>query len=78
MQKALSENAGNIDAAVEWLRKSGLVKADKKAGRIAAEGRIVVVHDGGKAVLVEINSETDFVAKDSHFWHLPRLLRRLR
>ncbi|ARO69465.1 translation elongation factor Ts [Xylella fastidiosa subsp. pauca] len=66
-KKALSENAGNIDAAVEWLRKSGLVKADKKAGRIAAEGRIVVVHDGGKAVLVEINSETDFVAKDSHF-----------
>lgn len=67
MQKALSENAGNIDASVEWLRKSGLVKADKKAGRIAAEGRIVVVHDGCKAVLVEINSETDFVAKDSHF-----------
>ncbi|AIC13457.1 translation elongation factor Ts [Xylella fastidiosa] len=66
-KKALSENAGNIDAAVEWLRKSGLVKADKKAGRIAAEGRIVVVHDGGKAVLVEINSETDFVAKDSNF-----------
>lgn len=66
-KKALSENAGNIDAAVEWLRKSGLVKADKKAGRIAAEGRIVVVHDGCKAVLVEINSETDFVAKDSHF-----------
>lgn len=66
-KKALSENAGNINAAVEWLRKSGLVKADKKAGRIAAEGRIVVVHDGCKAVLVEINSETDFVAKDSHF-----------
>lgn len=66
-KKALSENAGNIDAAVEWLRKSGLVKADKKAGRIAAEGRIVVVQDGGKAVLVEINSETDFVAKDGHF-----------
>ncbi|AAO29789.1 elongation factor Ts [Xylella fastidiosa subsp. fastidiosa] len=66
-KKALSENAGNIDASVEWLRKSGLVKADKKAGRIAAEGRIVVVHDGCKAVLVEINSETDFVAKDSHF-----------
>ncbi|HHW4678869.1 MAG TPA: translation elongation factor Ts [Xylella sp.] len=66
-KKALSENAGNMDAAVEWLRKSGLVKADKKAGRVAAEGRIVVVQDGGKAVLVEINSETDFVAKDGHF-----------
>ncbi|HHW4680924.1 MAG TPA: translation elongation factor Ts [Xylella taiwanensis] len=66
-KKALSENAGNIDAAVEWLRKSGLVKADKKAGRIAAEGRIVMVQNGGKAVLVEINSETDFVAKDGHF-----------
>ncbi|NUO76847.1 translation elongation factor Ts [Lysobacter sp. 5GHs7-4] len=66
-KKALTENNGDIDAAAEWLRKSGLAKADKKAGRIAAEGRIAVAQDGGKAVLVEINSETDFVAKDANF-----------
>ena len=66
-KKALVENNGDIDAAAEWLRKSGLAKADKKASRIAAEGRIVAAQDGGKAVLVEINSETDFVAKDDNF-----------
>jgi len=66
-KKALTENAGNIDAAAEWLRKSGLAKADKKADRVAAEGKIASAQDGGKAVLVEINSETDFVAKDSNF-----------
>ena len=66
-KKALAENNGDIDAAAEWLRKSGLAKADKKAGRVAAEGRIAVAQDGGKAVLVEINSETDFVAKDENF-----------
>src|SRR5690606_33410445 len=66
-KKALTENNGNIDAAAEWLRKAGLAKADKKAGRVAADGRIAVAQDGGKAVLVEINSETDFVAKDTNF-----------
>lgn len=66
-KKALTENAGNIDAAAEWLRKSGLAKADKKADRVAAEGRIAAAQDGGNAVLVEINSETDFVAKDVNF-----------
>src|SRR5687768_2191992 len=66
-KKALTENNGDIDTAAEWLRKTGLAKADKKAGRIAAEGRIAVAQNGGKAVLVEINSETDFVAKDENF-----------
>ena len=66
-KKALVENGGNIDASAEWLRKSGLAKADKKADRVAAEGIIVAAQDGGKAVLVEVNSETDFVAKDSNF-----------
>ncbi|MBN8886620.1 MAG: elongation factor Ts [Rudaea sp.] len=66
-KKALTENQGNIDAAAEWLRKQGLAKADKKASRVAAEGRIAMAQNGGKAVLVEINSETDFVAKDSNF-----------
>ncbi len=66
-KKALTENGGNIDAAMEFLRKSGLAKADKKAGRVAAEGRIAMAANGSKAVLVEINSETDFVAKDDNF-----------
>jgi elongation factor Ts len=66
-KKALTENNGDIDVAAEWLRKSGLAKADKKAGRVAAEGRVAVAQNGGKAVLVEINSETDFVAKDENF-----------
>ena len=66
-KKALIENNGDIEAAADWLRKTGLAKADKKASRVAAEGRIVAAQDGGKAVLVEINSETDFVAKDANF-----------
>lgn len=66
-KKALTENAGNIDAAMEYLRKTGLAKADKKAGRVAAEGRITLAQKGGNAVLVEVNSETDFVGKDDNF-----------
>ncbi len=66
-KKALSENGGSIDTAMEWLRKQGLAKADNKAGRVAAEGRIAMAADAGKAVIVEINSETDFVAKDENF-----------
>ncbi|MFC0679022.1 translation elongation factor Ts [Lysobacter korlensis] len=66
-KKALTENNGDIEAAADWLRKTGLAKADKKASRVAAEGRIVAAQAPGKAVLVEINSETDFVAKDGNF-----------
>ena len=66
-KKALTENNGELDISAEWLRKQGLAKADKKAGRVAAEGRIAVAQDHGNAVLVEINSETDFVAKDHNF-----------
>jgi len=66
-KKALTENGGDIEAAMEFLRKTGLAKADKKAGRVAAEGRVVAAVNGSKAVLVEINSETDFVAKDENF-----------
>ena len=66
-KKALAETNGDIDAAAEALRKSGAAKADKKASRVTAEGRIAVAQAGGKAVLVEINSETDFVAKDANF-----------
>ena len=66
-KKALVEADGDLDAAAEALRKSGQAKADKKAGRVAADGRVVINKDGGKAVIVEVNSETDFVAKDENF-----------
>ena len=68
-KKALVETDGDIDAAAELMRKSGAAKADKKAGRVAADGaiKIKVSEDGKTAVILEINSETDFVAKDDNF-----------
>ncbi len=66
-KKALTENDGNMDAAVDWLRTKGLAKAAKKADRVAAEGLVGVAVEGGKGVAVEINSETDFVAKNAEF-----------
>ncbi len=66
-KKALVEANGDMDAAAENLRKSGQAKADKKAGRVAADGRVVIAADGSRAVIVEVNSETDFVAKDENF-----------
>lgn len=67
---ALTEVAGDIEAAVDWLRKKGLAKAAKKAGRVAAEGLIGLVVAGGKGVVVEVNSETDFVARNEQFQKL--------
>ncbi len=69
---ALAETNGDIDAAVDWLRKKGIAKADKKAGRTAAEGLIGVAADGTSAVVVEVNSETDFVARNEAFQDLVR------
>ena len=67
-KKALGETNGDIDAAIEYLRKNGQATAEKKAGRIAAEGLCaVLVEDDKKAVVVEVNSETDFVAKNEKF-----------
>ena len=66
-KKALVETDGDMEEAVELLRKSGQAKADKKASRVAADGRIAVAVDGMKAAIAEINSETDFVAKDENF-----------
>ncbi len=66
-KKALVEANGDLDAAAEILRKSGQAKADKKAGRVAADGRVVIVRDGNRAIILEVNSETDFVAKDENF-----------
>lgn len=66
-KKALTENDGNMEAAIDWLRTKGLSKAAKKADRVAAEGLVSIAVDGGKGVAVEVNSETDFVAKNSDF-----------
>lgn len=64
---ALTESNGDIEAAIDWLRAKGLSKAAKKAGRVAAEGLIGVATDSNKAVIVEVNSETDFVARNADF-----------
>ena len=66
-KKALVETSGDMDGAVEQLRKSGQAKADKKSARVAADGRVVITADDNQAAMVEINSETDFVAKDENF-----------
>jgi elongation factor Ts len=64
---ALTETGGDMDAAVDWLRTKGLAKAAKKAGRVAAEGLVGVVAEGNSGALVEVNSETDFVARNENF-----------
>ncbi len=66
-KKALTETDGDMEAAVDWLRTKGLSKAAKKSGRTAAEGLVGVAVNGGKGVAVELNSETDFVAKNEQF-----------
>lgn len=66
-KKALVESSGDMEGAIEVLRKAGITKAGKKAGRIAAEGAIVINDNGKQAVMIEINSETDFVARDNNF-----------
>ena len=66
-KKALTETNGNMEQAVDWLRKKGLASAAKKASRIAAEGLVAVAVDGNKGAVVEVNSETDFVAKNEIF-----------
>ena len=71
---ALGETSGNVDAAVDWLRKKGLSKAAKKADRVAAEGLIGVAVKGTKGVVVEVNSETDFVARNDLFQGLVKMV----
>jgi elongation factor Ts len=67
---ALAETGGDMEAAVDWLRTKGLAKAAKKAGRVAAEGLIGIASAGNRAVMVEVNSETDFVARNADFQKL--------
>lgn len=66
-KKALAETEGNIEAAVDWLREKGIAKSAKKASRIAAEGLANIYVNGNKAVILEVNSETDFVSKNEEF-----------
>jgi elongation factor Ts len=73
-KQALAENDGNLEVAVDWLRKKGLSKAAKKSGRVAAEGLIAVLTKGTKGVVVEVNSETDFVARNEHFQGLVKMI----
>ena len=76
-KKALTENDGDMEAAVDWLRTKGLAKAAKKSGRTAAEGLVAVEVAGGKGVAVEVNSETDFVAKNSDFQEMVKAIAKV-
>jgi elongation factor Ts len=71
---ALTETNGDLEAAVDWLRKKGLAKAAKKAGRVAAEGLIGIARSGNKAAVVEVNAETDFVSRNDHFQGLVKMI----
>ncbi|MBV6488320.1 MAG: elongation factor Ts [Pseudorhodoplanes sp.] len=71
---ALNETKGDMEAAVDWLRKKGLAKAAKKAGRVAAEGLIGIAIAGTKGAVVEVNAETDFVARNEQFQGLVKLI----
>jgi elongation factor Ts len=71
-KKALTETNGDLEAAIDWLRAKGISKAEKKSGRTAAEGLIGIASGGHKAVVVEVNSETDFVARNEAFQDLVR------
>src|SRR6516165_6717715 len=71
---ALNETGGGVEGAVDWLRKKGLAKAAKKAGRVAAEGLIGVALAVNKGVVVEVNSETDFVARNDLFQGLVKMI----
>src|SRR6516164_8097142 len=76
-KRALGETAGDLEAAVDWLRKKGLAAAAKKAGRIAAEGLVGVATHGTVGAVVEVNSETDFVARNDIFQHFVRAVTEL-
>ena len=76
-KKALSETDGDMEAAVDWLRTRGLAKAAKKAGRVAAEGLVGIVVEGTKGAIVEVNSETDFVALNEQFQGIVRNVAKL-
>jgi elongation factor Ts len=76
-KKALGETAGDVEGAVDWLRKKGLAAAAKKAGRVAAEGLVGVVAEDGRGALVEVNAETDFVGRNETFQEFVTTVARL-
>lgn len=76
-KKALQKSEGNMEKAIDWLREKGISKAAKKESRIAAEGLSEILVDGNKAVILEINSETDFVAKNAEFTNFVSLLAKV-
>ena len=76
-KKALGETDGDLEAAVDWLRKKGLAAAAKKAGRTAAEGLVAVAAAGNKGAVVELNAETDFVSRNEGFQDLVRQIAEL-
>src|SRR3954464_14854147 len=76
-KRALGETAGDLETAVDWLRKKGLAAAAKKAGRVAAEGLVGVPADGVAGAVVEVNSETDFVGRNEAFQAFVRGVTRL-
>ena len=77
-KKALGETGGDMDAAVDWLRTKGLAAAAKKSGRVAAEGLVGISVAGTKGAVVELNAETDFVARNSEFQEFVAALAKLR
>ena len=76
-KRALTETAGDIDKAIDWLRRKGLASAAKKAGRVASEGLIAVAVDSSVGALVEVNAETDFVARNDEFQNFARSVANL-
>lgn len=76
-KKALAETGGEIEAAVDWLRKKGLAAAAKKAGRVAAEGLVGIATEGGRGAMVEVNAETDFVGRNETFQQFVTAVSRL-
>ncbi len=76
-KKALTETGGDVEGAVDWLRREGMATASKKAGRVAAEGLVGALADGGRGVVIEVNSETDFVARNETFQQFVNTAARL-
>ena len=76
-KRALTEMGGDIEKAIDWLRKKGLAAAAKKAGRVASEGLIAVAQDRSVGALVEVNAETDFVARNDEFQNFARSVANL-
>src|SRR5580704_6099777 len=76
-RKALTEAKGDMEAAIDWLRKKGLSAAAKKSGRVAAEGLVAIAVEGTKGAIIELNSETDFVARNEQFQKLAGVIAEL-